>query len=139
LPRTWKETALKAYGGLDRFLAGGAAAAVFGSVDDTERKARMNAALAAARAALQETVGWLEGMEQNEDFALGAETFARMLWVTERVDTPLAELKAIGEADLKRNLAAMREACEQFAPGSSLVDCAAQAKQDKPPEGPVEG
>jgi hypothetical protein len=33
----------------------------------------------------------------------------------------------------------MTEACAEFAPGLSLVDCAARAKQDKPPEGPVEG
>lgn len=139
LPRTWQETALKAYGGLDKFFAGGDVAAVFGGVDDATRQARMATAISAARAALQETVTWLKGMEQDESFALGAGMFARMLWITERVDTSLAELKAIGMADLERNLAAMREACAQFAPGLSLVDCAAKSKQDKPPEGPVEG
>jgi len=71
----------------------------------------MKTALVSARESLQETVTWLNGLEQDESFALGTKLFGRMLWKTERVDTPLAELKTIGEADLARNLAFMRTAC----------------------------
>ena len=37
----------------------------------------------------------------TQDYALGAEKFARMLKMTEGVTTPLAELEAIGRADLE--------------------------------------
>jgi len=138
IPRTWAENAVDMFGGLDKFF-GSAVPEIFAPVKDTERQQRLAAATDAARESLQETLVWLEGMERDENFALGPERFSRMLWVTERVDTRLAELKAIGEADMARNLAAMRTACEKFAPGLSLVDCAAKSKLDKPPEGPVEG
>jgi hypothetical protein len=62
-----------------------------------------------------------------------------MLQATERVDVPLAELKAAGEADLARNLAAMAAACAQFAPGASLADCANRMNANKPEGGAVDG
>ena len=45
---------------------------------------------------------WLEEQrpKANNDFALGAAKFQQMLRDTEMVDTPLAELEAIGRADL---------------------------------------
>lgn len=60
-----------------------------------------------------------------------------MLRQTERVDTPLAELKAIGEADLTRNLAALAEACAAFAPGARIAECIASSQTRKPADGPV--
>jgi hypothetical protein len=62
-----------------------------------------------------------------------------MLWATERVDVPLAELERVGRADLERNLAALRGACARFAPGQSLAECTRRVRATKPPEGPVEG
>lgn len=138
IPRTWVETALDMYGGLDAFF-GSAVPDIFAPVKDAQRQARLAAAMQPARAALQETVAWLEDIERDESFALGAALYQEMLWVTERVDTPIAELKAIGEADMQRNLAAMETACARFAPGMTLVECAAEAKTIKPPEGPVDG
>jgi uncharacterized protein (DUF885 family) len=73
----------------------------------------------------------------NDDFALGADLFKRMLLQTERVVTDLATLKAIGAADLERNLSALKDACAQFAPGRTLADCVAKAQADKPEGGPV--
>lgn len=138
VPRTWAETATAMFGGLDQFF-GSAVKGIFVSVDDPARQERLDHNLDAARFALKQSVEWLNGLERDESFALGPELYRKMLWVTERVDTPLDELKAIGEADMKRNLAAMAEACATFAPGQSLVDCAATAKLDKPAEGPVDG
>ena len=54
-------------------------------------------------------------------YALGAEKFSKMLHATELVDMPLDQLKAAGEADLARNLDALKAACDQFAAGKSLV------------------
>jgi uncharacterized protein (DUF885 family) len=60
-----------------------------------------------------------------------------MLKETEGVDIPLAELEAIGRADLKRNQDAVKAACAQFAPGKTVVECFAKMNADKYPEGPV--
>lgn len=138
MPRTWAETAEQMLGGIDTFFSD-AVPQVFVDVENPRAQQRLATAVTGASTALKETVEWLKNKERNEDFALGAELFQRMLWATERVDTPLAELKAIGEADMARNLEAMREACADFAPGLSLIDCAAKSKLDKPAEGPVEG
>ncbi|HZV57544.1 MAG TPA: DUF885 domain-containing protein, partial [Sphingobium sp.] len=72
-----------------------------------------------------------------QGFALGAERFARMLAATEGVTTPLAELEAIGEADLKRNQAALKTACAAYAPGQTIPACMAKLNADKAPDGPV--
>ncbi len=72
---------------------------------------------------------------QTEDFALGADLFAKMLYATERVDTPLAELQQIGEADLNRNQAALAEACAAYAPGRSIKQCVASVDELKPDGG----
>ncbi len=138
IPRTWAETAVDLFGGLDKFFAG-AVPGIFASVEDPARQQRLKDGLADAHEALAATVTWLNETPRDEGFALGPDLYRRMLWVTERVDTPLPELKAIAEADMERNLAAIREACAKFAPGASLVDCAAKERSRKAPEGPVDG
>lgn len=138
IPRTWAETAVDMFGGLDRFF-GSAVPEIFASVDDPVRQERLKQGLAGAREALAETLAWLGETPRDDSYALGPDLYRRMLWVTERVDTPLAELEAIAQADMERNLHAMREACAEFAPGASLVECAAKERSHKPPEGPVEG
>ena len=77
--------------------------------------------------------------DATEDFALGAELYQEMLWATERVDVPLAELKKVGEADLLRNLDALQDACAEYAPGVTLHDCIAKMRSVKNEAGPVEG
>jgi hypothetical protein len=61
-----------------------------------------------------------------------------MLWATERVDMPLDALEAAGRRDLERNLAAMREACADLAPGATMADCVAAVQAEKPEGGPIE-
>src|SRR3546814_10734935 len=48
-------------------------------------------------------------------------------------------LKAIGESDLARNLAALKSACDTFAPDKSLKECVAKEAADKPAGGAVAG
>ena len=43
-----------------------------------------------------------------------------MLRDTEMVDMPLAELEAIGRADLQRNQQALQAACARYAPGATM-------------------
>lgn len=75
---------------------------------------------------------------QVEGFALGPQLYVKMLLDTERVDAPLDQLEAIGEADLKRNQAALAEACKTYAPGKTIPQCIAKEEASKPPGGFVE-
>src|SRR6185312_5692006 len=83
---------------------------------------------------------WLESQRaaSHENFAIGAAVFQKMLHATERVDTPLDQLQAIGQRDLDRNLAALKETCAAFAPGKTLAECVQKEAADKPAGKPVE-
>jgi hypothetical protein len=70
---------------------------------------------------------------------LGEPLFLEMLKATERVDVPLAELSAVGEADLERNTRALRAACGTYLPGATLAACVQQMQSDKPAGGAVAG
>ena len=114
---------------------------IFAGVKDDALQARFKTSNAAAIKAAQDLADWLKAQKPHatQDFALGADKFSRMLHATELVDLPLDQLKAIGESDLARNLAALKAACDQFAPGKSLKDCVARESADKPVGGAVEG
>ena len=115
--------------------------AIFAEVKDDALQQRLAASNAGAIKATQEMADWLTSLkpQATQDFALGADKFAKMLHATELVDIPLAQLKAAGEADLARNLASLKTACAQFAAGSSLAACMTKAEDDKPQGGAVEG
>ena len=84
---------------------------------------------------------WLEGLKATatDDFALGEESFLKMLSATQGVDITLADLKAAGELDFEQNLNRLYEACAEFAPGESTEDCVRKAQNRKSPEGAVGG
>jgi hypothetical protein len=115
------------------------AKAAFASVKDPALQAQFDEAAGAASKAMKDLGDWLDSNKATAttDFALGGERFSRMLLATEMVDTPLAQLEAIGEADLKRNQDALREACKSYAPGLNMADCMIKMGKNKPPEGPV--
>src|SRR5690606_4521325 len=62
----------------------------------------------------------------------------RMVLKTEGVDTPLDELEKVGWADLRRNQAALKDACGKYAPGATIQACMAKMGADKPEGGPVQ-
>jgi uncharacterized protein (DUF885 family) len=140
LPASFIDYGAGVYGGLADFFAKDVPAA-FADVHDDALQARFRTANAAAIDAVRGLADTLAAgkAKATQDFALGPERFAHMLHATERVDTPVEELKAIGEADLARNRAALEAACAQFAPGKSLVDCVAKMSANKPQGGAVEG
>lgn len=140
LPQTAVERGISAFGGFAEFYSG-EVSRVFESVKEPALQKELAAANSAAAKAMRELAGWFEGERRNatQDFALGAEKFARMLEATERVTTPLEELDAVGRADLDRNLAAVREACAEFAPGAAIEACFRKVGGDKPEGGPVQG
>lgn len=139
LAKPYVETAIGMFGGMSSYLQNDVPG-VFAEVTDPELNEAFRSANAAAVAALDETVAWLEGQRETatDDFALGTERFLEMLRRTEGVDISVAELKAAGEADLERNLAALEVTCAGFAPGEPLAECIAKAEADKPEGGVVE-
>ena len=140
LPATYVDLGANTFGGFASFFKDDVPAA-FAEVKDDALQARFATANAAAIKASQEMAAWFKSVRPaaTQDFALGAEKFSKMLMATERVDMPLDQLKAAGEADLARNLAAITAACAQFAPGAALPACVAKAEADKPKGGAVEG
>ncbi len=113
---------------------------VFAAVEDAELQAEFAGANTAAATAMTELTDWLKSnlATATEDFALGPELFSRMIYDTERVDSTLEELEAVGQADMKRNQLALGEACAEFAPGESIHSCFSRMAGRKPPGGAVE-
>jgi hypothetical protein len=118
---------------------GGDAKAGFADVKDSALQAQFAAASAKAAAAMRELATWIEGQRgtATQDFALGADRFARMVRMTEGVDASLDQLEAAGRADLKRNQEALKAECARYAPGATIPACVEKMNADKPADGPV--
>lgn len=114
---------------------------IFAAVKNEALQKELAEANGAASTAMADLAAWLESQRPTatNDFALGADTFARMLQRTEGVTTPLAQLEAAGRADLERNQKALREECATFAPGATIPACIAKMNANKPKGGAVEG
>jgi uncharacterized protein (DUF885 family) len=138
MPLSFVEYGIAGFNGFAEYYRGDAKAA-FAAVDDAALQAELASAIDAAAAAMTEAAEWLEAQRASatQDFALGAERFARMLEATEGVTVPLDELEAIGRADLERNQDALASACSRFAPGAALGECMTMMDRVKSPLGPV--
>jgi uncharacterized protein (DUF885 family) len=114
--------------------------AAFASVADPALQAELDSSAREAARAMKGLADWLESERPNatQDFALGADRFAQMLRDTEMVDLPLAELEAIGRANLKRNQDALRASCARYAPGATLQACMNKMAANKPKGGAVQ-
>ena len=140
LPASYIDLGINSFGGYASFFKKDVPG-IFADVKDDALQARFKTSNAAAIKASQALADWLKQQKPKatQNFALGADKFAKMLHATERVDLPLDQLKSVGEADLKRNLAALKNACDHYAPGKSLKACVARESADKPTGGAVEG
>ncbi|MEO7071685.1 MAG: DUF885 domain-containing protein [Rhodanobacter sp.] len=140
LPASYIDLGVNSFGGYASFFKTDVPT-IFAGVKDDALQARFKASNAAAVQATQAMADWLKAQKPHatQGYALGAAKFSRMLQATERVDLPIDQLKAIGESDLKRNLAALKNACDKFAPGQTLRACVAKEAADKPVGGAVEG
>lgn len=114
---------------------------VFAGVTDAVLQKEFAAANAGAAKAMSDLADWLTSQRATatENFALGAERFARMLKATEGVTTSLAAIEAAGRAELQRDKQALREACAVFAPGATVHACMAKMQDNKPEGGAVAG
>jgi uncharacterized protein (DUF885 family) len=133
LPRTYIKIGRTTIGGLADFYSK-TVPTVFASVKDEALQSDFRAANEVAIKAVKDFDAWLASQESSatDNFALGADKFSQMLKDTEGVDIPLDKLEQIGRADMERNLAALREACNQYAPGQSVEQCVAKASAHKP-------
>jgi hypothetical protein len=140
MPRTYVQLGHIIFGGLASFYEKDVPG-LFAPVSDARLKEEFNAANAGAIQAMKDLNAWFTSLEAGatDQFALGPEKFSQMLRAAEGVDVPIARLKEIGERDLERNLAALREACAQFAPGESIKACVGRVQGRKPAAGPVKG
>ncbi|MCJ7451715.1 MAG: DUF885 domain-containing protein [Steroidobacteraceae bacterium] len=129
---------VNAFGGYADFFASDASK-VYAQVEDVKLQAELAAALKRASDAARELADWLAAQRATatQDYAMGPKLFARMLEATEQVTVPLDRLEAIGRADMDRNLAALRVACEEFAPGVGLHACVERVSGRKAADGPV--
>jgi hypothetical protein len=127
------------FAGLASYLKGDVPQ-VFASVSDSGLHREFDQANAGAVKALEETAAWFAEQEKkgNNSFALGPERFADMLRMTEGVTVPVDSLERRGREDMDRNLAALREACEKYAPGRPIRECVQRMNDHKAAGSPVE-
>jgi hypothetical protein len=138
MPAPWIEYGINAFGGFAQFYAADVTA-VFADIKDPQLQQQLADANAGAAKAMQELADWLvtERKRATQDYALGPQLFSRMVAATEQVDVPLARLQQIGQADMERNLAALRSVCATYAPGKTLRECADKANLHRPEGGSV--
>ncbi len=140
MPATFVTLGINGFGGYVSFYRDDVVKA-FADVKDEVLQTQLRQAIPPAADAMQALADWLKShqAEATNDFALGPEKFARMLQANERVDVPLAVLKATARADLQRNRKALDEACARYAPGVSVQACVDRVNDHKAPGGAVDG
>ena len=139
LPKTYIELGIAQFGGLAQFYQK-SVAPVFAGVSDPELQKQLGEADTAAAQAMDALKRALEEdlKQSNDKFALGPDLFAQMIAQTEQVDVPLAQIEAVGRADLERNTTALKAECDTYAPKVGLRLCVAKMSADKPKGGAVE-
>jgi hypothetical protein len=138
LPPSFVQRGIDGFGGYAEFFRKDALK-VFASVTDPAAQKDLAEATRAAAAAMDGLKSWLKAQSKHAGgtFALGEPLFLEMLKATERVDVPIAQLVAVGRADLERNTEALKSACAQYLPQGSLHACVEKMQADKPQGGAV--
>ena len=133
MPKSWIEIGHIGFGGMADYFEHDVPA-IFASVKDDRLQGDFRAANTAVVNALRSFDGWLAGLRATatDNFAMGEQLFSGMLRETERVELPLAQVEAAGKRDLERNLAALKKACESYAPGADLTACVGKQAAHKP-------
>lgn len=138
LPKTVLKLGTAGFDGFAEYYTAGAKQA-FAEVENEDLQAEFDAAAEKASEAMSSLADYIASEPATETgYELGAERFSDMVRLTEGVDIPLDELKAIGEADLKANQQALEDACAEFAPDASMEDCMVKMAANKPENGPVQ-
>jgi len=133
-PRIYTQIALEQIDGNQSFFAT-AVAAAFPEVTDKALLAEFKQANDAVIAALAEYKTWLQTdllKRSNGDFAIGEDTYRKKLAADEMIDTPLDELLAMADRDLRANQAALRETAHRIDPKRTLQEVMATVASDHP-------
>ncbi len=140
MPATFVKLGVAGFGGLADFYRKDVPQA-FADVTDPALKKELADAIDPAAKAMQALADWIKSNESKATGVdpLGPEKYAKMLQMTERIDVPIATIEAAGNADLARNLAALRDACAKILPKGTLAACVATVMADKPEGGAVAG
>ncbi len=136
-PLIYTLIALEQIDGNQSFFAT-AVASAFPEVSDTALVAEFKQANNAVIAALGAYKKWLQGDllgRSKGDFAIGEETYRRKLAADEMIDTPLDELLAMAERDLRANQAALAETASRIDPKRALEQVMTAVESNHPPAG----
>jgi len=128
------EVGLRIAGGTVEFLEADLPQAMVG-LRDAGLQDELEQARREAVARMEKAVAWLRDEllpRANADYALGAERFARMLWLGEAIDLPLERLWQVAESDLARNKAAYLEAAGRIGPGRRPQEVIAEGLRRHP-------
>ncbi len=127
------QMSIEAYSGMARFYRRDLAQAVAESGDGTDPP-EFNDALESAASALDRFVGELESRlsRATPEFAIGSKLYSAMLETGEGLDVPLAQVEALGQADLERNLEQLAQVAESISPGRGVAEVVAQVSGSHP-------
>jgi uncharacterized protein (DUF885 family) len=134
-PRIYTEIAIEQVESNRDFFAKDVPAA-FKEVKDAALLAEFTTANAAVVAALDDYETFLENdllPRSNGSFAYGTDTYQKVLAADEMITTPLPDLLAIAEQDLKRNRQAFVEATGKIDPTKPPAEVLAVVEKDYPP------
>lgn len=132
LPKPWIETALLQVRGTIAFVKTDVPAAM-ADLPPAEAEALKTALETMAQALAGYEALLVERLEQaTDEYALGPEMFVAMLRETQGIDVSLDRLSELGQADLDRNLAAMKAAAKSIAPKASVRATVLGVQSDKP-------
>jgi uncharacterized protein (DUF885 family) len=135
-PKEFTDLAIRMARGSVGYLEGTLAAwAREAAAGDGELLAQFDAANATAVAAAKSFAEWLETdllPASRGDFAIGAEAFSTRLRYEDMVEMPLAEVLAIGEAQLEKDHRAFVETARQIDPDRSPAEVVKSLSDEHP-------
>ncbi len=134
-PRIYTEIAIEQVESNRDFFAKDVPAA-FSDVKDAALLAEFTTANAAVLAAFDDYKAWLENdllPRSGGSFAYGTDTYRKVLAADEMITTPLPDLLAIAEQDLKHNMQAFVEATGKIDPTKPPAEVLAAVQKDYPP------
>ena len=141
LPRPPLEMAIRMFSGTATYLSEQLdgiirAAATDAGHEDAEGALPSNFedARGAAVAAVRGYVQFLEGRlpQASEDFAIGADSYTKMLATGEMVDLPVAQVLEVGRRNLAENQEKLRALAEQLTPGQGPAAAMALISAEHP-------
>ena len=133
MPRTWIDQGVASFGGMVPFLRDDAPQ-VFAEVKDEALQKAYADASAKAIAAFKTLADWLQAQRATADRGLchRRRTLRRHAEGNRGRRRAARRLLEAGKADLERNLAALDEACKEFAPGRDRKGCMEKMNANRP-------